>query len=166
MGLISRVSSRTYRDSKMNDAPPRYNPEYIDEQPLLNIQTQTFNVPDNYPDAAADWKYPIFSCFDNWALCCTASHLAPITFGEISHKSGFGEFAPHTGLFCLTALVGFAPCFLALQRQHIRRRQKIAGNICSDCISSTFCTTCVLVQHAREVGAHYERPEFTGEMYR
>ena len=155
------------------ESPPAYAPEYQDnDEPLLPINTQpTSQSSQNLLTAAKDndWKKPLFGCFDNWALCLTTKFMPYLTFGEVSHKSGYGDCCSHgcgfcLGAMCLPCIPGTMVCF---QRAHIRKIQGIDGNLCSDCLVGHFCMFCAMCQHSQEVGAHYERPNFNrNEMQR
>ena len=153
-----------------SEAPPAYAPEFQenDEQLLVVNQQPTSQSTQSLLTTAKDhdWKKPLFSCFDNWSLCLTTKYMPCLTFGEVSHKASYGDCCTHGLAFalCLPCLPGTMVC---LQRAHIRKRQGIQGNICSDCIVGHFCTLCALCQHSQEVGAHYERPDFNrNEMQR
>ena len=160
--------------SPKDQAPPQYAPETLypgiqDEQLLVTHDNSTTNhqpileQPTHFSSTQnliqnannADWKKPLFGCFDNWALCLITKTLPCITFGEVSHKSGYGDCCGHGILFTLCP--GFMICF---QRRHVRQRQGIKGGLCGDCLVAHCCGYCALIQHSHEAGAHYERPVF------
>ena len=124
----------------------------INQQPTLSQSTQNLIRNENF-----DWKRPLFGCFDNWTLSITTKVLPCLTFGEVSHKSGYGDCCSHGLIFLCCP--GVMTC---LQRSHIRKRQGIKGNCVGDCLVGNCCTLCALCQHSHEVGAHYERPMFNG----
>ena len=163
---------------KNQTPPPQYAPENMypivqDEQLLVTHDNSTINhqprttileQPTHFsstqnliqnPHQFSDWKRPLFGCFDNFALCLTTKFLPCVTFGEVSHKSGYGDCCGHSILFTLCP--GFMICF---QRRHVRERQGIKGGLCGDCLVAHCCGPCALIQHSHEVGAHYERPVF------
>ncbi|KAF1348468.1 hypothetical protein BDV97DRAFT_277856, partial [Delphinella strobiligena] len=68
-----------------------------------------------------------------------------------------GWFSVSCLLMCCAAHVGIACIPVWMQRASMRKKLGIEGDGCTDCLASTFCTCCAMVQQEKEVKERAEQ---------
>uniref|UniRef100_A0A3Q0RNF7 Plac8 onzin related protein 2 n=1 Tax=Amphilophus citrinellus TaxID=61819 RepID=A0A3Q0RNF7_AMPCI len=95
--------------------------------------------------AEADWASGICDCCEDTKQCCFACWCCPCFACKTTKE--FGQ------CLCLPVLDVFGcirPITMSI-RVSIRQRYGIKGNLCIDCLCSTFCVPCVWCQMATEM---------------
>lgn len=96
-----------------------------------------------------DWQNGLCGCFNDITLCIITYIVPCYTHGKNAEVVGdncflcaLAFFVPFLNIFSLTSVRG-----------KIREKQGIEGSCISDCLLTTFCTLCTLVQQGQEVKA-------------
>ncbi|GAA5867699.1 hypothetical protein JCM3774_003381 [Rhodotorula dairenensis] len=115
-------------------------------------------------DGLRDWNHQLCSCHERPALTAAACLCPCMVYSanrsRLTHLSATGQPVPapqHIGLWC--GLYALAPqlagigqaAMQCVSRFQTRQRYGIRGNFVEDTLIGTFCTTCSLVQEAREL---------------
>mgnify|MGYP003386725547 CR=1 FL=1 len=98
------------------------------------------------------WKNTLFGdcCCLSFCNCCYGSCLSPCA--AASAKSQFDGSPWIYNIWWLCAPFPVLSCFnYPLLRHYIREGYNIEGNATDDCMTSTFCTPCVITQLLNEV---------------
>lgn len=119
----------------------------------------------------AKFAHNICSCSDPGS-CFGAFFCYPCLFGRTQHRldtfpqepqdSSDGWFGVPCLLMCVAAHVGCACIPVWMQRSEVRKRFGIKGNGCTDCLASTCCTCCSMVQQQVEVRERAEKQPMLG----
>uniref|UniRef100_UPI0037E73DF9 cornifelin homolog B-like n=1 Tax=Semicossyphus pulcher TaxID=241346 RepID=UPI0037E73DF9 len=93
----------------------------------------------------AEWSSGICDCCDDMTECCFACWCCPC-FACITTKA-WGQ------CLCLPLLdvCGCIHPITMSMRVSVRQRYGIRGSLCSDCVCSFFCQSCVWCQISREM---------------
>uniref|UniRef100_A0AAQ6ISN8 Plac8 onzin related protein 2 n=1 Tax=Anabas testudineus TaxID=64144 RepID=A0AAQ6ISN8_ANATE len=107
------------------------------------------------------WSTGICDCFDDLEICCFASWCLPCFACKTA--SDFGEcfclplldmvFLAFQMLLCPTCI----PPVSMSMRVAVRHHYKIQGDMCGDCVYTTFCNICSWCQMAREIKRHKQK---------
>ncbi|POY76131.1 hypothetical protein BMF94_0854 [Rhodotorula taiwanensis] len=115
-------------------------------------------------DGMRDWNHELCSCHEAPALTAAACFCPCLVYSanrsRLTHLAATGQPNPapqHIGLWC--GLYALAPqlggigqaAMQFVSRFQTRQRYSIRGNMVEDALIGTFCTTCSLVQEAREL---------------
>ncbi|XP_026209103.1 cornifelin-like [Anabas testudineus] len=110
------------------------------------------------------WSTGICDCFDDLEICCFASWCLPCFACKTA--SDFGEcfclplldmvFLAFQMLLCPTCI----PPVSMSMRVAVRHHYKIQGDMCGDCVYTTFCNICSWCQMAREIKRHKQSMTF------
>eukprot|EP01062_Namystynia_karyoxenos_P032565 TRINITY_DN24026_c0_g1_i1.p1 TRINITY_DN24026_c0_g1~~TRINITY_DN24026_c0_g1_i1.p1 ORF type:complete len:255 (+),score=66.42 TRINITY_DN24026_c0_g1_i1:90-767(+) len=105
-----------------------------------------------------EWKYSLWSCFDNTALCCDACwcgvcHLARMYSAVQENRADDPNWPVCCGIVVCTWFIGgFAPCLMQWWlRDSMRNKYGIQGTACGDCCTVCWCGVCGIVQQHREL---------------
>ncbi|KAJ8583475.1 PLAC8-domain-containing protein [Rhizopogon salebrosus TDB-379] len=123
--------------------------------------------PEKQPHTHNDWRYDLFSCWDDTGTCCMSCWCPCLIYGQNRRRLDHLEEndMPHPehggsgmGPDCIMHVALNTCCALgwALQlgeRGRLRLRYRIAGNSINDCLTAFFCTPCELTQESRELEA-------------
>ncbi|GAA5954610.1 hypothetical protein JCM8115_004641 [Rhodotorula mucilaginosa] len=115
-------------------------------------------------DGLRDWNHQLCSCHETPGLTAAACLCPCMVFSanrsRLTHLSATGQptaSPQHVGLWCglyalAPQLAGIGQAALqCVSRFQTRQRYGIRGNFVEDTLIGTFCTTCSLVQEAREL---------------
>ncbi|KAJ8337777.1 hypothetical protein SKAU_G00367430 [Synaphobranchus kaupii] len=117
----------------------------------------TTNVIIQQPQAvqSKQWSTGICDCFDDLAVCCLGYWCLPCFACKTTADFGENCFLPLVDTLCsFTQMIGVPICVPPVafaMRVGVRNRYGIKGDMCSDCISATFCTMCSWCQVSREI---------------
>ncbi|KAL4889170.1 PLAC8 family-domain-containing protein [Aspergillus ambiguus] len=98
------------------------------------------------------WSHAVSDCHSSKSLCLLGAFLPCLLFGRgmsrlrDEHLENYSYFNADCCRFCFCGCIA-----LAIQRNAIRERFNISGTKTGDCVFSTCCPWCALVQHDREV---------------
>jgi len=95
------------------------------------------------------FKYELFSCFQNCYVCIFATFVPCYVEGKVAEKVGESCFA--YGAFMFVPILNIVTRVMI--RGMVRQQKSIAGDSCNDCCMSCFCGCCSLIQEARELNA-------------
>ncbi|XP_018556084.1 cornifelin homolog B [Lates calcarifer] len=93
-----------------------------------------------------EWGSGICDCFQDVPECCFAYWCCPCFACKISRDYGEPLCLPLLEIFG-----GIIPPITMSMRVSMRHRYGIKGNLCTDCVYSTFCTSCTWCQMSREM---------------
>ncbi|GAA5990648.1 hypothetical protein JCM10908_003170 [Rhodotorula pacifica] len=115
-------------------------------------------------DGLREWNHQLCSCHETPGLTAAACLCPCMVFSanrsKLTHLSATGQPIPapqHVGLWCglyalAPQLAGIGQAALqCVSRFQTRQRYGIRGNFVEDVLVGAFCTTCSLVQEAREL---------------
>ncbi|XP_061092482.1 cornifelin-like [Conger conger] len=123
-----------------------------------NVVIQQSQVPTVMAGQFNDWSTGICECFDDMAICCFG-YWCPLCFA-CKTSTDFGEcvcLPVMDSLWTITICFGVPTCVPPVafaMRVGARNRYNIQGDMCTDCITATFCNTCSWCQIAREIKRH------------
>ncbi|XP_060911795.1 cornifelin homolog B-like [Labrus mixtus] len=111
-----------------------------------------------FSDDAAEWSSGICDCRNDTRECCFAFWCCPC-FACITSKA-LGQ------CLCLPLLDVCGVCTHPItmsMRVSVRHRYGIRGSLCTDCVCSVFCQSCVWCQISREMKSR-ELPAVLGDI--
>merc|ERR1712213_168735 len=89
------------------------------------------------------WKYELFGCMEDKGVCCKAVFCTCCMACDVIKDMGESP----CGILCCVNN------WLNVMRTKYRTQQNIDGDICNDCLMSSFCGLCLLCQLKRDVDA-------------
>ncbi|KAG7515834.1 hypothetical protein JOB18_016844 [Solea senegalensis] len=92
-----------------------------------------------------EWGSGICDCCQDVPECCCAFWCCPCFACKVTDTYGEALCLPLLDIF------GMVPPATLAMRVAMRHRYGIAGNLCTDCIYASFCTTCTWCQMSREM---------------
>ena len=123
----------------------------VQQQPQQVVMMQAAPQQQMAPQPPQEWRYGLFSCFDNIGTCCYGYLCTFCLIGDNGAKLGRSCFAD-----CLIS--GLAASFLggdcivtSSQRADIRRKANLKESCCGDCLVGWCCWGCAACQHANEI---------------
>ena len=124
-------------------------PQMVVQQPQVMMMQQQQPVQAQAPQ---EWRYGLFSCFDDIGTCLYGCLCGPCLIGDNGGKMGrscFGDCC--TAYLCINFLGG--DCFgpTVTQRTDIRRRANLQESGCGECMVGWCCFPCAACQHANEI---------------
>ncbi|KAF7206738.1 cornifelin [Nothobranchius furzeri] len=111
----------------------------------MNWTVSTQPEPMGSCSGETEWAYGICDCCHDMKQCCFACWCCPCFACKTTKE--FGQ------CLCLPLLDVFGcihPITMSI-RVSMRHRYRIKGDLCLDCLSSTFCLPCVWCQMASEM---------------
>ncbi|KYR00189.1 hypothetical protein DLAC_03346 [Tieghemostelium lacteum] len=102
----------------------------------------------------SNWKHTTFDCFATpllfiISLFCFPCQIIRQRLTIVREAYGYSDIAFS---ICCLPLVAFQ------NRYMIRQRYNIRGNMVGDCLLGCFCSCCSIVQQAREMNHHGDKP--------
>ncbi|XP_030010152.1 cornifelin homolog B-like [Sphaeramia orbicularis] len=94
---------------------------------------------------AGEWASGICDCCTDMKDCCFAFWCCPCFACWTTKRFGQCLCLPLLDIF------GCIPPVTMSMRASMRHRYGISGNLCRDCVCSTFCLPCVWCQMSREM---------------
>merc|ERR1712168_1435931 len=161
--LTSQITTEVAKKFTMDDdRAPLYSD--VEEKPMADDDRARLE----------EWTYTLCGCFANTEICLIGWLLPCVLYGRVAESSKCGEFLTCCLVFgaattCYSGLaasplppvyakiVGLVTAgvshlvrstLLCRQRIHIRHRESLRGDDCTDCLVSWFRAPCVLCQHA------------------
>ena len=99
-----------------------------------------------------EWRFGLFSCFDDIGTCLYGCLCTPCLIGDNGGKMGRSCFGD---CFMSGICIGFlgGDCFgpTTTQRSDIRRRANLKESCCGECMVGWCCFACAACQHANEI---------------
>ena len=115
-----------------------------------------------------EWAVGQFSCFQDIGLCCDVYWCGMCQQSRLHDSIIEGrQDSFNAAVCCGMTLAGlwlgsWVCCVHAWYlRDALRAQHGIKGNACTDCLSVTFCTPCMLCQAHRQMKAHGGNPGYT-----
>lgn len=94
---------------------------------------------------------PFWGCCDEPLLCCRAIFLPGGLFGRNAQRIDGSSCPVMCGIFCALRYAG-VPCLIHMdKRKRLRDKYGLPAEPCNDCLTTTFCAECALVQERREL---------------
>ncbi|XP_029956528.1 cornifelin homolog B-like [Salarias fasciatus] len=95
---------------------------------------------------SSNWGSGVCDCTENMRDCCCGFWCCPCFACKTSERYGEPLCLPLLEIFS-----GFIPAITMSLRVSMRARYGIHGDLCNDCLLSSFCTSCVWCQMSREI---------------
>jgi len=104
-----------------------------------------------------DWRFQIFDCLNPGELCINTCICPCIVYGRTSARlrdptlKSYDPVNHDCFVWCTTSICGLSWIFQMLKRRDVRNRFALKGDEVEDCLLSSCCACCALVQMEKEV---------------
>ncbi|KAF2096684.1 PLAC8-domain-containing protein [Rhizodiscina lignyota] len=124
-----------------------------------------------YQAAPEEWRVPATGCCSPVGDCCMGYWLPCVVYGRVHYRlrqdaqlRGYSACnGACWGHFGLMACCGVQWVLQFMQRGELRRRYNIDGNGCTDCLCSTCCGCCDIIQQDKEMKNRETQPILDAE---
>ena len=144
----------------------------------------TINIPMNHPRQPQQthvirvkrgWSNSLYRCNNDCGTCCKAFWCPWMVYANIQsrvrHVEHYGYAHPDGGdsvncdclLHCGLSLLCLGCVLQIPQRETVRTRYGIRGDVCNDCMVSCCCMPCELTQESLEIGLEEKNSENVSE---
>ncbi|KAB8217302.1 PLAC8 family-domain-containing protein [Aspergillus novoparasiticus] len=108
-------------------------------------------------DQLNKWSHSIWGCCSPTRICLLGCCCPCFLYGKTQSRLNDPALQEHTYLngdcclYTVTQSCGLHCLILARKRTDLRKRYRLSGGVCGDCLQAWCCSSCVLIQHEKEI---------------